>query len=408
MSNIYEISSTKNTVLITLLVFSFVILCQSAIDIYLPSLPWMVKYFESSESIVRLSVPIFLVGCSFSQIFYGPYSDLVGRRPVLFIGLSIFLIGSVVSASSQTTIMLLIGRLIQGIGVGAVSVLSRAVSRDIFEGNKLVKIASYIAIAWALVPIIAPVVGAYIQYYCGWRMNFIILIAFSTMILLGIFLVLPETKKNIQRREIKLNIILKNYIYLLRNREFIGYTLCASVLFGIFVSFNVIAPFLIQNEFKFEPANYAWLNLIICSGYLIGSFINSKLIQYINISKIIPIGFILLITTSVAFLIFSLFFQRGVGEVIIFMFFVMLSIGLIYANCIAGSLMPFSDIAGSASALYGCLVLSGASIAGTIVSNLPIDQEILSLLILFQAIVSFAVYLIFLKKMKFLLKEITV
>src|SRR6185437_8133200 len=162
-------------ILMILFILSLVVICQTAIDLYLPSLPIMVSDLKSNPVMMQFSIPVFLIGCAVSQMIYGPCSDYVGRKPILMVGITIFICGTFICIFSHSIFILLLGRLTQGIGISAASTLSRALSRDIFHGVKLAKTFSYIAIAWSLVPMLAPILGSYIQYYSNWRFNFIFL-----------------------------------------------------------------------------------------------------------------------------------------------------------------------------------------------------------------------------------------
>lgn len=369
-----------------------VIIGQSAIDIYLPSMPGMVHELHTTSTAIQLSLTAFLIGFAVSQLIYGALSDRYGRKPVLLLGLSIFLIGSVGCVFSSTIQIFFIFRLLQGLGVGAASTMSRAIARDSFEGKDLSRISAYTAMAWATVPVLAPLLGSYIQTYLGWRYNFVFLILFALSFIIAIVIALPETfpehKRNLQ------NSALTNYKYLLTHKVFLKYILCVMLLYGMLVNFNVAAPFLIQTLFHQSVVAYGWWIVLITAAYFLGSFTSSRLIRYVSSDRLMIVGSCSLVLVSVVMFLLAMGGTwHSPWVIVIPMFFVMFSIALMYPQCIAGSLHPFPEIAGSAGALFGFMVFIGGTLASMVMSHLP-EHSIMPLaaMILIQSILLCVIY----------------
>lgn len=363
--------NAANKQFITAVILLLIVIGQAAIDIYLPSMPYMVGYFHTTEYYVQLSVTVYLLSFALSQIIYGPLADHWGRKPILIWGLTLFLVASLMCVFAHSINTLLLGRFLQGAGISAASVISRAIMRDLFEGKQLVKVASYTAMAWAIVPIVAPVLGGYFQTYFSWQMSFAFLSFFAVLLLFSILLKLPETGqiKN-QYQNFSWRQVINNYKVLLTNRVFMGHVLAVSCLYGIFVSFNVIGPFLLQLKLGLSPVAYGWTLVVISAGYFIGSYLNSKLSQKYPIRLIVKYGFVIALISCIAILITPLLHLFNLSAVVTLMFIILLSIGFIYANCIAGCMKPFPHIAGSAAALYGGIVFLGGSMAGFVASHI--------------------------------------
>ncbi len=380
----------KTTTLLFILIL--IIMGQASIDIYIPSLPHMASDFAISGTWVKATLVVYLVGFAVSQLFYGPLSDYYGRRKILMLGLSIYSIASLLCLSSHSITSLLLFRALQGIGIGAASVLSRAIMRDVFDGVELMQVASYTAIAWAIVPIIAPVIGGYIQAYIGWRANFLLMAAFGVIMLLSTSKWLTETLPADHRIVPRFKPILSNYKRILSNPNFIRNIACVILLYSVIITFNMIGPFLLQSKLKLSAIGFGWASLLVASGYLFGSYINSKLLNKIVPSIIIRFGFLILLSSAILMTVIGLKGHINLTVVLAPMFFIMFGIGFIYANCIAGCLKPFPDIAGTAGALYGFLVFCGGGIAGSIVSKfsdltqLPLAVTIFSLSVLALAL----------------------
>ena len=147
------------------------------LDQYAPSMPSMVNQLHTTTASVQLSISIYLLTCGISTLFWGPLSDRFGRRRITLVSMPIFLLGSLFCIFANHIGILLFGRAVQGIGVSSCSFLGAAIMSDVFEGRMLNRVSSYFSATYSLVPIIAPVVGGYLQKWYGWRMNFIFLFA---------------------------------------------------------------------------------------------------------------------------------------------------------------------------------------------------------------------------------------
>ena len=135
--------------------------------------------FHASPVLTKNTVIYYVIGIAVSQLFYGPLSDHYGRKKIALISMGIFILGTVVAVLSNAIAGLLMARLIQGVGIGASTIVSRAVLRDVFHGVEYKKSGARLASIVAITPIIAPLLGGYFQELSGWRLSFIILLFFS-------------------------------------------------------------------------------------------------------------------------------------------------------------------------------------------------------------------------------------
>lgn len=380
-------SAQKNSV--TFLVLLLVALGQFAIDIYLPSLPSMVHVFQTNKSLVQLSLTIFLIAFAFSQLIYGPLSERFGRKKVLCAGLIVFIIGAIWSAVSFSIGALLISRAVQGIGIGAANVLCRAILKDLYSGKELAKKVSYLGLVWVTSPIIAPVIGGYLEEYFGWRMNFVFLVIFVAAVLVWAFFKLPETKDPTQLHSIHPKTIAHHFWILLTNRVYMGYILTDCMLYGMFSAFYVAGPFLLQNRLHMSPIGFGWTMLLISAGYFIGSFINSRLVHFFPIKKAICLGIVICLLSSVLMFILAIGGLMTVQAIALPLFLLFLGMGLIFTNCISGCLSIYPHLAGNASALWGCFAFIGGTLATSIMTLFAEQTQIpLSSILLIQFILA--------------------
>ena len=163
-----------------------------ALNLMIPSMPGLEKTFGVPYGTVQLTLTLYLIGMAVCQFIYGPASDKFGRRPLLLAGLSLFFIASVLAAIAPTIEMLIAARLIQAIGGSAGIVLARAMVRDVFTREKSASVISYITMAFVVAPMIAPVLGGFLEQYSNWRTGFWLLAAVGASVLSAAWIIAPR------------------------------------------------------------------------------------------------------------------------------------------------------------------------------------------------------------------------
>src|SRR3990167_1594118 len=347
-------------------------LSRFVLDSYLPSLPAISQYFLIPDSRTQLTLTTYLFGFSLSQLIYGPLSDQYGRRRVILSGITIFLIGNMVCAIATNHIVLLIARLIAGIGAGACGVLNRAIASDCFKGQELSRAWSYTTTTLVITLIIAPILGGYIQEIFGWRSNFL-LASFCIFIVLFIVLkFLPETRDYNEQHSIsslKFQEILQNYYHILTTPTFILCTLCYTLAFSGLIAYFQISPLLLINIFGLTPSQYGWYSLIIAGSYLIGGLLVNHLAPRVNIRYLLFLGAILLVCGGMIMLIAYYFRYTNIFTIIIPSAVYVIGARIIIPNAIAGSMKNFRHLGGSSSALIGCIQMLGSASVSLIITN---------------------------------------
>lgn len=356
------VKNKENSILVFILLLT--IIGQASIDIYLPSLPNIVSEMNTSITSIQMSVTMYLIGYGSSQIFYGPLSDRYGRKPILVFGMSLFIISTLLLTSVSTVVMLLIMRILQGVAMGAASVCARAIMRDTYKDKKLAIAASYMAMAWALVPILAPVLGGYIEENLTWKYSFYLLNVI--VIAMFIYLLFIKETNNNKAKQLSLNQIIESYAMLFRNRTFNLNIIILSLLFGIFSVTNVATPIIFQEQYSYSPMNYGIAMFFISIGYLIGSLVNKLALAKISSNLLVIVSISLLTTLSIVHSVIVMMGEANDISVTIFIFSTYFCLGFIFANCLSASLSPFPNNAGSASAMYGFMVF----VSGFIISYL--------------------------------------
>lgn len=378
---------------ITLLVSS---LGQVTSDLYLPSLPSMAKSLSVDINWVQFTIAIYMVGFCISQLIYGPWSDAIGRRSPMLIGLFINFLGSLICWSSPNIYLLLLGRFIQGLGVGAGYSLARPMLRDLFEKETLAFYNSYLAISTVVILTIAPILGGYIQQYAGWRYNFLFLSIYGFLILYFFYLKTPETSKFHHQDNLKLNVILVNAKTLLKSPIFLRFSLCPLLAYAGILAWITEVPIVLQEKVGLTPVQFGWIYMFSGIGFAIGGFLNMKFVITLGIERMMNLGFLSQLIAGMLMLTFYLLGYINTTVIIIPILIFMMGSSLVFPNSSAGALTPFPKIAGTAGALFGFMQILGGAGASSLVA-LSHDQNQLPIAIAFiiTALLSILIFRVF-------------
>lgn len=364
-----------------------------ATDIYAPSLPIIPQLFHTSTQWAQLTVTVFIVALSFAQLIAGMLSDIYGRRRIFIIGLTLFCSGTIVCISAQSILFLLLGRIIQGIGAGAVTVLSRILLRDLFSGVKMAKIGSYLAVLIVLSPAIAPIIGGFIQQSLGFKAIFIFLLIFAGVLFYLVQFYLPETNHYQHLHSKRLKTILKKYQQVITHKIFLVNIIATGCGLGMTLACAIVNPFLLQNKLQLMPAQYGTWAFIAMLGMPIGMIINGCFVGRLDTRFIMYIGLIITTSAGLSLIICSQFYGLSIQSIIIPTFFISLAAAFILPNAVVNALTPFPEMVGTAGALYGCLQMLIASTVTAIISVIELyTQAKLGLLITSLAVLSLGVF----------------
>ena len=221
-------------------------------DMYLPALPTMTTYFDTSVSMVQLGLTFSMIGLAVGQLLIGPISDKVGRRRPLIASMVLFIVSTVACIFSPDVVFFTAMRLLQGIAGAGGIVISRSIATDEFSGHELLKMLAVIGAINGIAPIVAPVVGGVMLSVIDWRGIFLVLLVLGVVLLVGSNIL--RESLNVERRS-KSGLLgtLASFRVVARNRRFISYVLQQG--FAQFILFANIAssPFIIQQHYGYSP-----------------------------------------------------------------------------------------------------------------------------------------------------------
>lgn len=367
---------------------------QVASDIYLPSLVSISKELtDASFNLVQLSVAIFLFGVSFSQLIYGPLSEGIGRKKPLLLGLMIMSCGSLLCASATSISHLMLGRLIQGLGAGALAALWRSALRDVMSGEDLAKHSSFISLFMIFIVSVAPVLGGYFETI-GWRSSFIFMLIYALISLLITYFAYQESSQHHHLDKLNARYIFNTYKTLLTSGLFMGITACTFLIYGGLFAWIVIAPSLLMYRAGLSAVEFGWcIALTGGIGYALGALVNTNLVKRLGIVSMMQIGFGLMIAAGIALFLGYYILGINLWAIMIPIFIFYFGSTLIWPNAFATAFTPFGEIAGYAGSLYGFMQLVGGAIMGSIAAHLPeTDQRLLALLMVMTASFSLFIY----------------
>ncbi len=366
---------------------------QVASDLYLPSLPSIAKGFNIHMSLAQWTIAVYMFGFSISQLFYGPWSDSVGRRTPLIFGLSLNVVGGLICIFSVDIKVLLIGRLVQGLGAGAGTALVRSTLRDIFNKETLARYNSYLAISTVIILTLSPVIGGYIEHYSTWRYNFVFLTGLGLFVLIMYFFLIQETNQQRHADHFKMSGILFNMKTLLTHPVFLRFALCPFLTYGGILAWITAAPVVLQEKLGLSPVMFAWIYVIPGIGFAIGGFLNARWVERLGIDKMIYLGIWIQLLAGVLMLLLYEANYFNAWVIIIPVIIYMLGASLIFPNSSAGAFVPFAHIAGTAGAVFGCMQIAGGAISSSLLAIIHDEnQQPMALAFIISALITLIIF----------------
>lgn len=353
-----------------------------AMQIILPVLPVMQVAFDVPAATVQYALSLALFTIAFSTLIYGPASDRYGRRPVLVVGLVIFVMGSGIAAIAPSIEIVILGRIIQAVGGAAGMVLSRAIIRDLFDRDTAARLMAYMITALVVAPMISPLIGGLLNDAFEWRAIFVFAGVIGSLVLLFALPKVPETLEkgtDIQT----LRGMLGGFLILLRVPRFLGYAGQVGFGMGMFMAFLGAAPFVMVNVLGRPPTEFGLFFMMVSAGFMTGSFLTGRFGQRLGMDRMMRIGSGLAVVLGAVMLGLVLagiwtpwsIFLPGAGMA--------LANGLAMPNAQAGAVSISPRFAGTASGLIAFLqMLVGAGfaqLAGIVQDDTPIPMAVLML-----------------------------
>lgn len=322
------------------------------IDLYLPTLPAIARDYGTTPAVVQLTLSTFFVGMALGQLFFGPLSDRIGRRPTILIGCAVYIAASLVCALAPTIETLVVGRFFQALGCCAGMVTCRAIVRDRYDHRDSARIFSLLMLVLAIAPLLAPTVGGWIAAAAGWHAVFYAFVGIGAAVALAVALRLDESRSAATAEAARQTSVLVRYAELLRQPRLIGYLLVGAANGTALFSYIAASPDLVVGTWGFSEGQFGLVFAVIAVGVVGASQVNRMLLRHYNPDRILAAASIGAALAGTALLLAAL--ASAPLPVIFVMLFVALSSnGLIAANASAGALNVDPLRAGAVSGLMG-------------------------------------------------------
>ncbi|MGF6355623.1 DHA1 family bicyclomycin/chloramphenicol resistance-like MFS transporter [Paenibacillus sp. 4624] len=325
-----------------------------SLDMYLPALPTLADEFGSSTSYAQLSLTACMIGLALGQLLAGPLSDVRGRRIPLIAGLVLYTITSILCLVSPTMGSFVVLRFIQGLAGAAGIVIARAVVRDVYEGPELTRFFSLLMLINGVAPIAAPIIGGQILTYTSWRGVFILLSLIGALALFAVIFGLGETLPTQKRSSGGLKQTLLTFGSIARNRRFMGYALTQGFAMAGMFAYISGSPFVLQKIYGVSPQMFSICFAINGLGIIFASQIAGRLAGKVSETRLLIAGLLMAAVGGTSLLI-AILAGGGLISVLIPLFMVVSSVGLINTASFALAMADQAKAAGSASALIGVM-----------------------------------------------------
>lgn len=356
-----------------ILILLMVPLGPLAIDIYLPSIPIMMVFFQASSADLQATITLYMVFFGIGQLLAGPISDKWGRKHSAIICLSLYALGSLAVALSTSLPMLYIARAIQGLGGAFGMVTTLAWVRDHFDGQQAGKWLSYMSGIAGATPMIAPMLGGLLASVWGWSAGFYAMSILSLLLLFSAIFSLSSIKPSYQGIDLKDKKQLRCHIKdIFKHRQFQTYNLVTVLSFAMLLTYISVAPIVAVKKAGMGEIEFASLLAVIGFCQFVFSFLAPKIVSILGQANTVLLGLVTSIFAGAGMLL--------IASHTLTTFFTMAAIGttgfsILIGTSTALTLEPFKYCAGLASSLGGFMRMLGGAIVAFGMTKLDITSE---------------------------------
>jgi DHA1 family bicyclomycin/chloramphenicol resistance-like MFS transporter len=342
-----------------------------SIDAMLPALPQIGSDLGVQNANDRqLVVSVLFLGLALGQLFFGPLSDSVGRKPTVYAGYALYIAGALLSVLALSFPWMLVGRLFQGLGISAPRAVTLALVRDRYKGRAMARVMSFVTTIFILVPMIAPTLGQTILLFSGWRGIFGGFVLMALLTVSWFALRMPETLAPAHRAPFSRRHMIDATLEIVRNRVALGYTVSAGLVSGAFLGYLNSAQQIFQEQYalgKLFPLVFGAISLSIG----LASLLNARLVMRFGMRFLVRWSLFIIVGLSV--LALGIFLLLG-EEVPLWLFVAYLlvtffGVGILFGNQNALAMEPLGHLAGIGAAVVGSLSTLISMPLGTIIGQ---------------------------------------
>lgn len=339
----------------------------SSMQILLPALPIIRSTYSVSSEVAQLTLSLSMLAIAIGTLFFGPMSDKYGRKPIMLLGLSITIVGSVACWMANSIEWLIVGRFIQAFGGAVGLVLARAIVRDVYGAEEAARVIATLVMVMVVLPMLSPALGGELIARFGFHSVFVVTAVMCVFILAFLSYKLPETLEEPVPFE-GVRAMILTYFSLFKSRIFCGYAFCVTFVSVVFFSFIAAAPEIMVSVLKRPATEYGYYFIIIPAGFMTGNYVARHFNKSLGLDRLIALGAGIGVTgICLALLLQLLGFHQPLA---LFLPIALATFGngITLPNAQAAAINEFPKLAGSASGLTGFLQMGFSAVAAQFVA----------------------------------------
>ncbi|MGQ5719568.1 multidrug effflux MFS transporter [Pseudochrobactrum asaccharolyticum] len=340
-----------------------------AMSLYTPAMPDIVAAFGTTESAVKLTLTAYFGGFCFAQLICGPLSDGYGRKPITILFMSVYLAASVLALLAPTIEIMVLARLLQGVGAAVGVTMSRAIVRDLFTSDQSARVMNLIGIVLSVGPAIGPTLGGLTLEFFGWHAIFMVMILQGIVVITIMLLFVQETGHPDPSR-IRPKTLIRSYFSLLKTPHFLLASLVLTGATGALYTSATIMPFILMSRVGLSPSQFGMGMLLQTAFYISGGIIYRLMMHRLSVFQMSCIGLLCTCSASILLAVMLRIYEPSYLRVMLPMGLYVMGIAFLTPQMTTVAMAPFPQIAGSASALMGFFQMGGGLVGGILSASM--------------------------------------
>ncbi|WP_062384385.1 multidrug effflux MFS transporter [Demequina iriomotensis] len=383
--------SRRQKLLYVVVLGALVALGPFTVDMYLPAFPTVAADLAASDAAIQLTLTATTIGFALGQLVVGPLSDSLGRKKPLVIATVLHILASAAIVFAPTVEWVMAGRVLQGVGAAGGAVVAMAMVRDLFAGQALIRMLARMALVTGLAPVLAPVIGSQLLNFVDWRGLFVALALYGTAVVLVVGGVIKETMPLERRGGTSLKATRTRYAHLLGDPTFVGIAMVGALTFSALFAYLSASSFVLQDVFGLTPQEYGIVFGTNSIGLVIANQSSARLMRVLPPRVVATAGLVIMLTGSLLLVAGDLM-GLGLIGVLIPLFFVVASIGIIGPTVQITALASHGAEAGTAASLLGALNFGIAGIVSPLVGAMGVSVMSMAIVMVGCLVIANAIF----------------
>lgn len=325
-----------------------------AIDAILPAMSTIgisINSLDSNSN--QLLITMIFLGLGSGQLLFGPLSDSFGRKPMVYIGLSVFAVASIICVLSPSIEWMIFGRILQGIGLAAPRTIAIAIIRDMYKGDYMAKIMSFVTTFFILVPVVAPVMGKFILNHYNWRGIFYAQLVIAFVVCIWFWKRQPETLKPEHKVKFTKFVFINGLKELLKYKVSIAFTIVSGFISGAFIVYLSASQIIFENQYGLVN-EFPYIFAGLAAGVGLSTFLNGSFVMRFGMWRLAFLAILVFFLNSFCYVLFFWNSENpSLPILLVFMAIQFFTIGFIFGNLRAIAMEPIGHIAGIGAAITG-------------------------------------------------------